>query len=84
MIIVTVELVPGGDMSKKRHLGTAVIANKGTGGLTRGNYRFQLSKRGRSRQLWKGGTITGFPRKKLGPWDLLYRCLREIVGSRNQ
>ena len=83
MIIVTVELAPGGDTSKKRHLGTAKIANDGSGSLTAGNYVFTVSKWGRPMEMLKGGRVEGFPRKRLGPWDLLYRALETVVGVRN-
>jgi hypothetical protein len=82
MLRVTVELVPHGDESRARHLGTAVIANDGTGDLDTGNYWAKLSKWG-SGATWKRGKYKGFPRKRRGPWDLLYCLLREIVGERN-
>lgn len=82
MLRVTIELLPHGDESRKRHLGTMEIANVG-GTPSRGNYRARLSKRGKPKQLWKEGAVTGFPRKRLGPYDLLYRALMATVGSRN-
>ena len=71
MIRVTVELIPYG-VGKPRTLGTAVIANDGTGTPTRGNYvaRF-YNKRGR---MWKTSTLRDWPRKRRIAWDLL-RCL---------
>ena len=83
MIRVTVELVPHGDESRKRHLGTAVIVNDATGTHWTGNYRVVLSKMGRPDEFWRRGGVEGFPRLRLGAWDLLYRALRETVGSRN-
>ena len=32
---------------------------------------------------WKHCTLTGFPRKRLLAWDLLFRALRTLVGRRN-
>lgn len=82
MLRITLELLPHGDQSRKRHLGTIEISNVG-GTPTRGNYRVRLSKRGKPNQLWKEGKVTEFPRKRLRPYDLLYRALMATVGSRN-
>jgi len=81
-----VELIPGGDVNSPRRkvLGTAEIANDGHGTPSRGNYAFRLIKAGAaSKTTWKRGSIEDFPRKVLGGWDLLYRCLREVVAGRN-
>jgi len=83
MIVVTVELWPLGDESLKRHLGIAVIANDATGTPTIGNYRVVFSKAGRPKAEWRRAAVSGFPRKRLGAWDLLYRCLKVAVGDRN-
>ena len=96
MIRVTVELLPGGDASRPKHLGTCLIANdledssESDGRL--GSYLIALSKWGRpitsirtaaQRDVWRRGRITGFRRRSRGPWDLLYLALRETVGDRN-
>ncbi len=83
MIRVTVELLPGGREDRKRHLGTAIIVNDGSGDLSTGNYTVSLSKRGRPKDKWKTGSVRRFPRKRLGAWDLLYRALADTVGERN-
>lgn len=82
MIRVTVELIPHGDESRKRHLGTAIIANTGAGTEALGNYKVSLSRRGQPESVWKDGAISGFPRKRLGPWDLLLWALAATVGNR--
>ncbi len=84
MIVVTVELWPHGDEAQKQHLGTARIINDGTGILGSGNYDVILSKWGKPSRKWKEGRVDRFPRLRLGPWDLLYRALRDTVGARNQ
>lgn len=81
MIRVTVELITP---RKVELLGTATIFNNGEGTETSGNYTVRLSTRGRNARPWKSGYVRGFPRKRLGGWDLLYRALREIVGERNK
>lgn len=82
MIVVTVELWPGGNKKLAEHLGTARIWNDCTGTKTMGNYQAVLSKRGMPDSTWKGGSVQGFPRKRLLAWDLLYRVLCDIVGGR--
>jgi hypothetical protein len=83
MIRITVELVPKGDNSKARKLWQALIGNDATGTMTRGNYRYTLSRRGAAGSVWKAGRIYDFPRKDLGVWDLMYRVLKDAVGNRN-
>jgi hypothetical protein len=83
MIIVRVELWPRGDKSKARCLGEAEIANVG-GTKEIGDYDVRLLKWGAGRRTWKKGRLAGFPRLKLGPWDLLYRALAAIVHDRNR
>ena len=82
MIRITIEMLPKGDESRKRHLGTAVIGNDGTGTRTRGNYKIRLSRRGQPDSTWKSGSLQGFPRTRLGPWDLLFLALAATVGNR--
>jgi len=82
VIVVTVELWPGGDKSRAQVLGRAAIINEGTGTLSRGTYAATFSdKAGR---LWRAIEVRGFPRKRLLAWDLLYRALRDAVGERNR
>lgn len=82
MIRVTIEVLPGGDASKKRHLGTIDIANDGTGTSEEGNYSVRLSKFGDPNQTWLRGAIRGFDRVKRGPYDLLLQGLLATVGQR--
>ena len=82
MIVVKVELWPHGDESHARSLGFAEIANDGSGDLQTGNYEVRLFQWGSVRRLWKKGTVSGFDRKRHGPWDLLALALAAIVGRR--
>ena len=82
MLRITVELLPNGDESQKRHLGTAEITNLGSGDDKTGNYEVRLSKWGNPSQMWKCGELKGFPRQQLGPWDLLSLCLVATIGDR--
>lgn len=82
MVRVTIDLVSANDGSV-RNLGVAEIANDGTGTGDIGNYKIALSKFG-GKGVWRKGTLQGFPRKALGGWDLLFRCLEAVVGYRNR
>ena len=92
MIVIKIELWPGGDERCKQDLGSARITNtvdatvKSAGEI--GDYRVELLKGARyslraAGSVWKTCVVSGFPRKGLGPWDLLYRALRDLVGYRN-
>ena len=83
MLVVTVELWPGGNEEQKWHLGTARIVNDGAGSLEGGNYTVTLSRWGLPTHKWRSGVVKDFPRKRLGPWDLLCRALNNVVGDRN-
>lgn len=82
MILVEVKL-KSAITGKITSLGTAYIYNDATGTGTSGNYVVKLSKRGKPNQIWKEGSVKGFPRKRLLMWDLLYRALKDVVGHRN-
>ena len=86
MLRVTIDLLPSGDESRKRTLGVVEIANDLTGDIEFGNYDVRLMKSlvGKHTQTWKRGRVEGFPRERLGPYDLLYRALRATVGGRNR
>lgn len=90
MIVIRMEMWPGGSPERKYLLGSAIIANDGTGTQTVGHYRVRIGRRGVDTPLkpftkpWKTGVVTNFPRMRLGAWDLLYRALKEILGARNE
>ena len=92
MIVVKIEVWPMGDESKKYDMGVATISlQKVEDGY--GTYEVRLGKFG-SNELnkkknprlgtWKKATVGVHDRKKRGPWDLLYRSLRILVGKRNE
>lgn len=98
MIRCTIELLPGGDESRKRTIGLIEIANVGGDRLI-GNYHVVLTKtppfKGALRDRWKAGkfvddeeaivaSVDGFDRVKRGSYDLLYRALASCgLGARN-
>lgn len=81
MLRVTIELVPQGREAAKRTIAVGTIVNLGTGRPSSGNYFVDL--RDAAGRPWKHCTLTGFPRKRLLSWDLLYRALKSLVGQRN-
>jgi hypothetical protein len=86
MIVVRVEVWPFGDEDAKRTVGTATIANDGTGDFLMGSYDVKLFKAGsdkvRGRKPWRQGRVDGFPRRRLGAFDLLLRALKASIGDR--
>jgi hypothetical protein len=81
MLVVRIELWPGGREDRKQTLATGTITNLGTGSKTRGNYFADL--RDAAGRPWRHGTVTNFPRKRLLAWDLLHRVLRNLLGDRD-
>ena len=81
MVRVTVELVPASG-GPTRLLGVAKICNDGEGTPDTGNYTIELSKFD-GNGVWRRGKLEGFPRLRLGGWDLLFRALYAVVGFRN-
>lgn len=83
---VTIEIIPGGIESHPRRkvIGVVNITNTG-GGAELSDYAFKMDKSlfNKPKETWRAGKIAGFPRLKLGPYDLVYRCLRAAVGKRN-
>jgi hypothetical protein len=88
MILVTIEMLPGGDPKhpRRRLLQQIAIANVG-GDHKTGHYDVVIPKSpeyAKSAGIWKRGRVTGFPRLRLGPADLLLRALVACVGDRNK
>lgn len=86
MIYIRIEMWPGGQKDRARVLGEGRISNIG-GSSSSGNYDVKLLKSpeyAKSPGIWKRGLVEGFPRLKLGPWDLLFQALKATVGKRNQ
>lgn len=98
MIRCTIEMLPGGDETRKRTIGLVEIANVG-GDAEIGNYHVVLTKtppfKGALRDRWKAGKfadddeaivaeVLGFHRVRRGSYDLLFRALAACgLGARN-
>ncbi len=74
MIVVRVELWPGGWPDKARELMRLHITNAGTGSDKRGNYRVKLFRKG-SQSVLRTGSVEDFPRRSYHIGRLLYRAL---------
>lgn len=88
MILVTIEMLPGGDPKhpRRRLLQQIIIANVGGDDKT-GHYDVAIPKSpeyAKSAGIWKKGRVLNFPRLRLGPADLLLRALVACVGDRNK
>lgn len=87
MIVIKVELWPGGNRNRAVDLGTATIANI-TGLRDISAYEVRLLKGARfskkAGELYKAGIVPAFPRrdKRWGPWELLALALEATVGHR--
>jgi hypothetical protein len=82
LVVVKIELWPGGNPTNPKPLGTIYIANDGTGTSTDGNYDVRLSHSGRYIQkpgVWKRGKVTGYKRAKDSVYHLVKMAL-EAVG----
>lgn len=92
MIVVKVEMWPGGDESRAQEFARATITNQvrttvESGGKL-GDYAVKLSGGiwGRpecAKRIWKMGKVSGFDRVHRGVWDLLFLALRSTVGYRS-
>jgi hypothetical protein len=83
MIMVNIEMWPGGDSARKRPIGSMTIANIG-GSSERGDYRVRLMKSpeyAKTAGVWKSGKVEGF-RRHFGPFDLLLQALVACIAYR--
>lgn len=89
MIVIKIELWPGGCKDKAYEIGKMVLINDGNGTPTLGNYHVYLSKQRHKpskRTLtasWRT-KLMGFPRRRLGVYHLIYQALRATVGEGKQ
>jgi hypothetical protein len=76
VIRVRLELVSARGRQFDKTLGTANIANTGTGSRANGDYVVALwnGAHGRMRR----GSVRGFPRKSRSAWELLRRALNDL------
>jgi hypothetical protein len=75
MLRVTIELLPYGDESQARTLGTLEIANDATGTLDVGNYTGKLFAE-YTGQGGRTGRVLNFSRRKQSAWSLVGAFLK--------
>lgn len=86
MLLITIELISARD-GHRETLGKGTIAldpKELNERRTRGGYEYVFYTRGSSNRVWKTGKIYDFPRKALLGYDLVFRCLEDAIGERNQ
>ena len=92
MVVIKVEMWPGGNESRKQEFARAEITNLASTTIAtqggKGDYHVRLSGGiwGRTdvmHRTWKTGKVKGFDRVKRGIWDLLFLALLDTVGYRN-
>lgn len=86
MIVVKLELWPGGDESRAEDLGSAIITNESNlSDISSYSVRLLKGKRYSARSgVWRSGEVKGFPRTdtRVGPWELLFLALESALGKR--
>lgn len=82
MVVVTIELWPGGFRDGARLLGRMEIVNDCTGTATRGNYTVRLY-RFDGKTVWRTARVEGFARVARGGYDLLQLALAAALRGRN-
>lgn len=80
MIVVRIEMWPKGFEAQKYPLGEIRITNVG-GDERIANYGVIMKTR-RLQSIWRTGTVMGFKKAALGPYDLLLRALIVCIGNR--
>ncbi len=83
MLVIKVELWPGGVEEEAETVGVMQIINDKSGSYGKGNYDARILKWEQVDKSWKEGRVEAFPRAKLSHWDLVYRALKSMVGYRN-
>ena len=82
MIVLKLELWPGGDRSRSKLLGLVTIVNDGSGTVTSGNYLVTIFKRNSVETVWKRFKLYNYPRKSANQWELVRRALQIALGGK--
>lgn len=81
MIVVKVELWPGGREERKREIGRMTLANDCRTTITdpnRGSYNVKLMRRGTTDKVQKTTRVEDYPRKSYPVWELVRRALDRL------
>jgi hypothetical protein len=87
MLVIKIEMWPGGDQSRAYPHGEIRITNISEGAQRSaaslvGDYLVELFKSpklAKAPGVWKRATVRGFPRRRLGTYDLLLRGLAAAI-----
>jgi hypothetical protein len=78
MLVIKVEMWPGGDGMRRRELGRMKIANTGSSGdPKRGNYRVNLMRKG-NKTVQRTCRVDNYPRLSYPVWELVRRALNTL------
>lgn len=86
MIVIKLEMWPGGYEANKYELGRAYLWNDGKGTTARGNYDGAIMRKGDARPPHLAGAITrtgqvrGYPRLSYTVWELIRRFLNDALS----
>jgi hypothetical protein len=80
VLVIRVELWPGGDERRKRELALMTIANDGTGDIKTGNYVGSVFRKGAlaedcTKRPLRSAEVKGYKRLNLHVWNLVARML---------
>jgi len=79
MIVIKVELWPGGFEGRKKEIGRMLIDNDGTSHTPkRGHYRVRLMRKGSSRTVQRTARVEDYPRESYPVWELVRRALENL------
>ena len=83
MIVVKIELWPGGWESKKKEIGRMTIANRGINPAhpKRGDYRVRIMRRGTTDVIQRESEVLNYPRQSYPVWELIMRALNSSFGK---
>lgn len=84
MLVVRLEVWPGGDPAGAREVGVMRIANQLTGNEELGDYTVEIDHCGDfygKPGVWKQGRVHGHPRKKLSPFHLVLSALQNALST---
>lgn len=84
MLVIRIELWPGGSEKRKREIGLMEIVNRADhpDRPKRGNYVVYLMRRGASRTVQRRCTVEDYPRESYPVWELVRRALNTLYGRK--
>lgn len=79
MLVVKIELWPGGDERRVKEIGRLHIINRGDSPTPRrGNYTVNLLRRGTNRKVHRSGEVLNYPRLSYPVWKLIRKALEAL------